>query len=236
MKRPTSQPSRQNGGVRLGGSGRREQGVYRSPPQRRDEAVVTSSGSGLRGRGHSSIHPNHPLCQDVKPESPEEIPVRTVAATPRRKNAQHPAQGSKIIDVIELGDNDEVPVASHAPPVVSASAPPRAVPSLGQGMAHPYVQMDEATVNQFRGLLHQLFPPAPAPYVASQPGTVAVPQLPPPTPSTHVAVAPETVAIPEFHPNQMSYPTPPLGTVAIQLCSKLFVYPLIKKIKLYIQL
>ncbi|EGT38687.1 hypothetical protein CAEBREN_17305 [Caenorhabditis brenneri] len=107
--RKKTQPWRQNGGIRLGGSGHRERGLYHPPPQRGERAAVTSSGeresrsstrpqSGLRGRGHSSIHPDHPLRQDVKPESPEEIPVR---------------------------NDDEVPTASHAPPVVN---PPPAPP------------------------------------------------------------------------------------------------------------
>ncbi|CAL2034426.1 unnamed protein product [Caenorhabditis brenneri] len=242
----TSQPWRQNGGERLGGSGHRERELYRPPTQRGETATVTSSGqrdrrgsparpqSGLRGRGHSSIHSDHPLRQDVKPESPEDIPVRAVPSTSRRQIAAQPSRGSRVIDVIELGDDDEVPAASHAPPVVSAPARPRAVPSSGQGMAQPYVQMDQASVDQFRGFLLQMFPPASAPHVASQPGTVAVPQLPPPAqssyvasqpgtvavqqylppaPSTHVAAAPGTVAIPEF---QMSYPPPPLGTVPVQ--------------------
>ncbi|EGT39388.1 hypothetical protein CAEBREN_18322 [Caenorhabditis brenneri] len=60
--------------------------------------------------------------------------------------------------------------------------------------------------------------------VVSQPGTVAVPQLPSPATSTHEAVAPGTVAIPEFHPNQMSYPPPPLGTVAIQQINCFLTY------------
>ncbi|EGT49723.1 hypothetical protein CAEBREN_01207 [Caenorhabditis brenneri] len=246
----TSQPWRQNGGERLGGSGHKERELYRPPTQRGEQAAVTSSGqrdrrgsparpqSGLRGRGHSSIHSDHPLRQDVKPESPEEIPTRTVPATSRRQIAAQPSRGSRVIDVIELGDDDEVPVAAHistAPPVViPPPAPPRAVPSSGQGMVQPYRQMDEATMDQFRGFLLQMFPPASAPhvasqpgtvavpqlpppaqssYVASQPGTVAVPQFPPPAPSTHVAAAPGTVAIPEF---QMSYPPPPLGTVPVQ--------------------
>ncbi|CAL2052623.1 unnamed protein product [Caenorhabditis brenneri] len=52
-------------------------------------------------------------------------------------------------------------------------------------------------INQFRGLLHKLFPPGPYPYVASGPGTIAIPQ---------------------FSPHQMSFP-PPLGTVAVRASS-----------------
>ncbi|CAL2052622.1 unnamed protein product [Caenorhabditis brenneri] len=152
----TPQPWRQNGGVRLGGSGRREQGVYRPPPQRGETAAVTSSGQ--RERRSSEAQRAWTQLYAPRPPTPSRCQTGesrghpTVAATPRRKNAPHPAQ-----------DDDEVPVASHAPPVVSAPAPPRAVPSSGQGMAHPYVQMDEATMDQSRGFLHQLFLPAPAP-------------------------------------------------------------------------
>ncbi|CAL2052621.1 unnamed protein product [Caenorhabditis brenneri] len=84
----TSQPWRQNGGVRLGGSGHRERGLYRPPPQRGETAAVTSSvqrkrrsserpQSGLIGRGHSSPpRPPTPSRREAGKSRGEERPMK----------------------------------------------------------------------------------------------------------------------------------------------------------------
>ncbi|EGT39396.1 hypothetical protein CAEBREN_12617 [Caenorhabditis brenneri] len=156
------------------------------------------------------------MFKQVKSEVPEDsVPPPSGHAT-----------GSRIVDVIELDDDEHVtvPVAPHLPtaPLISDDTGP-ATPGPAD------LQMDAATFHHLRGVLAAFFPQfaqAPSPYMTPHQGAVANHQFPPPVPSPYVSSAPGTssyvaaatgtVAIPQFPSNQMSFPPPPLGTVPVQ--------------------